>query len=202
MININARPGRLVLTPRHQSSDDAGGLLRRYGLAVVRDNRLICDERSAAVLVDNLSRRAALAVRNGEGPSRGDSRLRLFSLFIRLHRRHARMAAMEDGFGDFLPLHGAPGETDSHERASNLERAIRNLPLELRESLLLVVLERFSHSEAAEALDIPLATLMDRLARARATLAAGLSQRRPAPSRNPPSGHAWRRGAPHLRLVK
>ena len=190
----------MVLTPRHQSADDAGGLLRRYGLAVVRDNRLICDERSAAVLVDNLSRRAALAARNGEGSRRGDSRLRLFSLFIGLHRRHARMAAMEDGFGDFLPLH-PPSETDSRERPSNLERAIRNLPLELRESLLLVVLERFSHSEAAEALDIPLATLMDRLARARATLAA-FSQRRPAPSRNPPDGHAWRRGAPHLRLVK
>jgi DNA-directed RNA polymerase specialized sigma24 family protein len=101
-----------------------------------------------------------------------------------------------------LPLHVAPGETDSRDRASSLERAIRNLPLELRESLLLVVLERFSHSEAAEALDISLATLIERLARARTMLAAGLSQRRPAPLRNPPDGHAWRRGAPHLRLVK
>ena len=199
MININARLGRLVLTPRYQTADDAGGLLRRYGLAVARDNRLICDERSAAVLVENLSRRAALAARNGEGSSRSDSRLRLFSLFIRFHRRHVRMAAMEDGF---LPLHVAPGETDSRDRASSLERAIRNLPLELRESLLLVVLERFSHSEAAEALDISLATLIERLARARTMLAAGLSQRRPAPLRNPPDGHAWRRGAPHLRLVK
>jgi predicted DNA-binding protein (UPF0251 family) len=199
MININAGPGRLVLTPRYQTADDAGGLLRRYGLAVARDNRPICDERSAAVLVENLSRRAALAARNGEGSSGADSRLRLFSLFIRFHRRHVRMAAMEDGF---LPLHVAPGETDSRDRASSLERAIRNLPLELRESLLLVVLERFSHSEAAEALDISLATLIERLARARTMLAAGLSQRRPAPLRNPPDGHAWRRGAPHLRLVK
>jgi predicted DNA-binding protein (UPF0251 family) len=199
MININAGPGRLVLTPRYQTADDAGGLLRRYGLAVARDNRLICDDRSAAVLVENLSRRAALAARNGEGSSRSDSRLRLFSLFIRFHRRHVRMAAMEDGF---LPLHVAPGETDSRDRASSLERAIRNLPLELRESLLLVVLERFSHSEAAEALDISLATLIERLARARTMHAAGLSQRRPAPLRNPPDGHAWRRGAPHLRLVK
>jgi predicted DNA-binding protein (UPF0251 family) len=199
MININTRPRRLVLTPRYQTADDAGGLLRRYGLAVARDNRLICDDRSAAVLVENLSRRAALAARNGEGSSRSDSRLRLFSLFIRFHRRHVRMAAMEDGF---LPLHVAPGETDSRDRASSLERAIRNLPLELRESLLLVVLERFSHSEAAEALDISLATLIERLARARTMLAAGLSQRRPAPLRNPPDGHAWRRGAPHLRLVK
>ena len=202
MININARPGRLVLTPRYQTADDAGGLLRRYGLAVARDNRLICDERSAAVLVENLSRRAALAARNGEGSGQSDSRLRLFSLFIRLHRRHVRMAALEDGSGDFLPLHVQPDEADSRDRASSVERAIRNLPLELRESLLLVVLERFSHSEAAEALDISLATLIDRLARARASLAVGLSQRRPAPLRNASKGHGWRRGAPHLRLVK
>ena len=191
----------MVLTPRYQTADDAGGLLRRYGLAVVRDNRLICDERSAAVLVDNLSRRAALAARNGADSAQSDSRLRLFSLFIRLHRRHVRMAAMEDGSGDFLPPQVVPDEMVSRDRASSLERAIRNLPLELRESLLLVVLERFSHSEAAEALDISLATLIERLSRARAALAVGLSQRRPAPLRSPPKGHAWRRSAPHLRLV-
>jgi len=67
----------------------------------------------------------------------------------------------------------------------------------LRESLLLVVLERFSHVEAAQALDISLATLIDRLARGRAMLAAGLSERTAAS----PS-HSQRRGAPNLRLVK
>ena len=37
---------------------------------------------------------------------------------------------------------------------------MRNLPLELRESLLLVALEGFSHVEAAQAMDISLATLI------------------------------------------
>jgi hypothetical protein len=200
MININARPGRLVLTPRYQSADDAGGLLRRYGLAVVRDDRLVCDERSALALVENLSRRAALAARNGEASNVGDPRLRLFSLFIRFYRRHVRMADAEDGFGDF-PLPPSPGDESSRDKASGAARTLRNLPLGLRESLLLVVLERFSHVEAAQALDISLAALIERLARARAMLAGGLSQR-PAPSRQPSDSRSWRRSAPHLRLVK
>jgi hypothetical protein len=185
----------LVLTPRHEWAEDAGGLLRRFGLAVVRDDRLVCNEQSALVLVENLSRRASLAVRNGDGPSQGDPRLRLFSLFIRFYRRHARMAAVEDGADEFASSAGA-GFDDG---GSPLERAIRGLPLELRESLLLVVLERFSHVEAAEALDISLATLVERLARARALLAAGLSQ---ASSPSHARAHAWRPGAPHLKLVK
>ena len=182
MININARPGRLVLTPRYESADGTGGLLRRFGLAVARDNRFVCDERSARVLVENLSKRTLLAARNGEGSRQADPRLRLFSLFIRFYRRHVRLAAAEDGASD-VDSHIYPSGADSREGGSTLERAVRNLPLELRESLLLVVLGRFSHVEAAQALDIPLVVLVERLARGRAMLAAGLTQ--PAPLRRP-----------------
>ena len=38
--------------------------------------------------------------------------------------------------------------------------AVRTLPLELREALLIVVLAGFTHQEAASALDISLATLI------------------------------------------
>jgi hypothetical protein len=187
------------LTPRHETADIVEGSLRRFGLALTRDNRFICDERSALVLVENLARRAALAVRNGEGPQEGDRHLRLFSLFIRLYRRHVRLAIAEDGAGDYTS-YASVSSADSHGGASGIERAVRNLPLELRESLLLVVLERFSHVEAARVLDIPLATLVERLARGRAMLAAGLSQRS-ALSANAGT-RTWPRGAPHLRLVK
>ena len=176
-----------------------GGLLRRFGLAVARDNRLVCDDRAARALVDNLSRRALLAARNGEGASQSDSRLRLFSLFIRFYRRHMRLAAAEDAASEAASPFRA-GAVDPRDGASNIERAIRNLPLELRESLLLVTLERLTHVEAAQALDISLATLVERLARARAALAAALAQQvGAAPNRahsQPP------RGAPYLRLVK
>jgi RNA polymerase sigma-70 factor, ECF subfamily len=191
----------LALTPRHQSADHTEGSLRRFGLALARDNRLICDDRSALALVETLSRRAALAARRDEGSNQSDSRLRLFSLFIGLYRRHVRMATVEEGAADF-GSHARPDGAYARDSASCLARALSNLPLELRESLLLVVLERFSHVEAARALDIPLATLVERLARGRALLAAGLSRSGAAPSPNPARGHAWRRGAPFLRLVK
>ena len=50
--------------------------------------------------------------------------------------------------------------------------AVRMLPLELREALLIVVLARFTHQEAASALDISLATLIARLTKARERVAA------------------------------
>jgi RNA polymerase sigma-70 factor, ECF subfamily len=183
------------LTPKNELADRLG-VLRRFGLALARDDRFVCDERSAATLVDSLSKRAAIADRSGAKALDDDRRLRLFALFIRLYRRHVRMAAIDEGAQDVLSYGADPGG-----HGSPVERAIRGLPLELRESLLLVVLERFSHIDAARALDIPLATLIDRLARGRAMLEADLSERRafvagglldPAPSR----------GAPHLRLVK
>ena len=50
--------------------------------------------------------------------------------------------------------------------------AVRALPLELREPLLIVVLAGFTHREAASALDISLATLITRLTKARERVAA------------------------------
>ena len=186
------------MTPKNEMADRLGAV-RRFGLALARADRLVCDERSAAALVDSLSKRAAIADRNGEGPPDGDQRLRLFSLFIRLYRRHVRMAANDEGAQDILS-YGAGG-VDLAANGSPVERALRNLPLELRESLLLVVLERFSHVEAAQALDIPLATLIARLARGRAMLDANLSEPRTfvAGGLLDPASSC---GAPHLRLVK
>jgi RNA polymerase sigma-70 factor (ECF subfamily) len=71
--------------------------------------------------------------------------------------------------------------------------AVRALPLELREPLLIVVLAGFTHQEAASALDISLATLIARLTKARDRVAA--LTRAPIPA--PPA-----RAAPYLRVVK
>ena len=185
----------MALTPRSGPADGTRSL-RRFGLAVARDSRFVCDERQTRALVESLCNRALLAARNGEGPRNGDMRLRLFTLFIRLYRRHVRMAAAEDGASEVASC-GLSGGANARDGGSAVARAVRNLPLELRESLLLVVLEGFSHVEAAQTLDISLVTLIDRLARARAMLAADLSERT-ASSPN----HSQRRGAPNLRLVK
>jgi DNA-directed RNA polymerase specialized sigma24 family protein len=169
--------------------------LRRFGLAVVRDNWLVCDERTARRLVESLCNRAWLAARNGEGPSGGDGRVHLFALFIRFFRHYARMAALDDRAGETI-AYGPSGAAEAGGGPAMM-RAMRNLPLELRESLLLVALEGFSHVEAAQALDISLVTLIDRLERGRAMLASGLSERAAASPE-----HSARRGGPNLRLVK
>jgi len=55
---------------------------------------------------------------------------------------------------------------------AEMSKALDRLPDEQREALLLVVLEGLSYQEAAEALGIPMGTLMSRIGRARATLRA------------------------------
>jgi RNA polymerase sigma-70 factor (ECF subfamily) len=195
-IKVNVTPGRLVLTPRHESADDPGGVLRRFGMALTRDDRLAPDERAARALVDSLASRALLAARGGEGREVADPRLRLFCLFIRLYRRHARRTPADEAAPP-VRWSGA----DGRDSASHVQRAVRSLPLELREALLLVVLERFSHVEAAQALDISLVTFVERLARARVLLTAGLTQQAEA-APEPARPRRARRGAPHLRLVE
>lgn len=59
---------------------------------------------------------------------------------------------------------------DSHSGAlelADVDRALRALPDEQREVLLLVVIEEMSYEEASRALDIPIGTVMSRLSRAR-----------------------------------
>jgi RNA polymerase sigma-70 factor (ECF subfamily) len=52
----------------------------------------------------------------------------------------------------------------------DLDLALRRLPLDQREAVLLVGLEGLSYAQAAEALAIPLGTLMSRLSRGRERL--------------------------------
>ena len=57
----------------------------------------------------------------------------------------------------------------------DLDAALRRLPPDQREVLLLVALEEMSYAEAADSLGIPIGTVMSRLARAREKLRAMLS---------------------------
>ena len=61
-----------------------------------------------------------------------------------------------------------------------VERAMSALPAEQREVMSLVAVEGFSYREAAEVLDVPIGTIMSRLARARAGLAKQLGQQETA----------------------
>lgn len=172
--------------------------LRRFGVALARDDRFVLDHASAARLVERLFRQASLetvgaSVGRGADRSREDTRARAFGQFVRLHRRHVRRLTLDDG-------EQAWDENAESARAKapaggiGVAAAVRMLPLELREVLLIVVLAGFTHQEAASALDISLATLIARLTKARERVAA-LTHSAAAAGAGP-------RPVPHLRVVK
>ena len=59
--------------------------------------------------------------------------------------------------------------------ARDIERALASLVEDQRAALLLVVLEGLSYREVAEVLDVPIGTVMSRLARARRRLIAEIN---------------------------
>jgi RNA polymerase sigma-70 factor (ECF subfamily) len=75
--------------------------------------------------------------------------------------------------------HG-PRRVDAARRVERLERALSELPPALREVVLLVVVEGLSQEEAARVIGITYDALRQRLARARARLAAALEPPDPA----------------------
>jgi DNA-directed RNA polymerase specialized sigma24 family protein len=169
-------------------SDDAGAL-RRFGLALVRDDRFVFDEVAAGALVERLFRQASLTLVDGPAGDRRAARVCAFAQFIRLYRRYVRRLAADEDSGWIE----APSSGRSGRSGGSAAVAVRGLPLDLREALLLVALAGFTHQEAATALDLPLAIVVERLVHARARLAAHMGATRPAV--------AWPLSA-HLRIVK
>jgi len=92
--------------------------------------------------------------------------LNLYRNELRLHRRRGEHVPVETLLVEPSVAPAQPGRIALNE----MSRAIDTLNGEQREALLLVVLEGLSYAEAAEALEIPLGTLMSRLGRARAAL--------------------------------
>jgi RNA polymerase sigma-70 factor (ECF subfamily) len=61
-------------------------------------------------------------------------------------------------------------DPSSNEFTDDTQRALAQLPVELRESLLLVVVGELTHRETADALGVPLGTVLSRVSRARLRL--------------------------------
>jgi RNA polymerase sigma-70 factor (ECF subfamily) len=163
--------------------------LRRFGLALARDERFVLDDLAAGRLVEKLIRQSCVAPIDEARRCRLRGRIGAYARFVQLHRRHVRRLAFEESDE---PFDDAPVQRDGTAVAT----AIRSLPLQLREALLLVALAGFSYSEAAEALDIPPDRLLERLARARERLAALMGA-----ALDPVRESSWR-GAPHLKVIK
>ncbi len=68
-----------------------------------------------------------------------------------------------------------PAGQEHRIRQNELERALRSLPDSQRETVMLTCIDGLSYAEAAQELDVPIGTVMSRLARAREKLQRALN---------------------------
>lgn len=82
------------------------------------------------------------------------------------------------------------GERDMEARLTMeaVREAVQHLPAEQRETLMLIAVEGVSYKEAADIMDIPIGTVMSRLARARAGLTRLMEERRSGTGKDGGSG--------------
>jgi RNA polymerase sigma-70 factor (ECF subfamily) len=155
--------------------------LRRFAISLCRSRDLADD------LVQATCERALANAGRFEPGTRFDAWM--FRILRNLwidHIRKQRTAGPQEGIEQRQELVGASGERDVEARLTlnSVAQAITDLPVDLREVILLVCVEDLSYREAADVLGIPIGTVMSRLARARKNLAeaAGIT---PGLSRSP-----------------
>ena len=141
--------------------------LRRYARALAGD-------RSAAddLVQDTLERAWSKFHLYRRGT---DLRAWLFTVMHNVYVNQLRSAKVGAVLDEEMPELARPARETDGLVLRDLEAAIRRLPPEQREVLLLVALEDMSYDAAAQALGIPIGTVMSRLARAREKLRAMLA---------------------------
>ena len=155
--------------PKESSDDVMAQLapLRRYACALTRD------ETQAEDLVHDALVRAY--ERRSTFRSGASLRNWLFSIlhniFVDGYRRRQAELRREAEAARFADL-TFPAKQESRLYLQQISRAFLALPDEQRAVLHLVAIEGLAYQEAANALSIPIGTLMSRLSRARATLRA------------------------------
>ncbi len=159
------------------------GPLRSYARSLTRD-----ETRAEDLVQDTLVRAYE---RQGSFRSGGNLRGWLLSVlhntFVNGRRRHMAEARRLEQAAVVTET-AAPPAQESQIRFQQVQAAFLRLPDEQRAALHLVAIEGLSYQEAADALGIPVGTLMSRLGRARATLRgfeAGTHLTQPAEDRRP-----------------
>ena len=104
-----------------------------------------------------------------------DLRAWLFTVMHNVYVNQLRASRPVAQLDDDLPELAQPARESDGLVLRDLDAAIRRLPPDQREVLLLVALEEMSYDEAAGTLGIPIGTVMSRLARAREKLRLMLS---------------------------
>jgi RNA polymerase sigma factor (sigma-70 family) len=141
--------------------------LRRYA-------RALAGERTAAddLVQDTLERAWSKLHLYRRGT---DLRAWLFTVMHNVYVNQRRAARPSTPLDDEMPELSQPVSEIDTLVLRDLDAAIRRLPDDQREVLLLIALEDMSYDEAAHALGIPIGTVMSRLARARGKLRIMLS---------------------------
>jgi RNA polymerase sigma-70 factor (ECF subfamily) len=146
--------------------------LRRYA------GKLTGDRHSADDLVQDTLERALGRLHLWQPGS--NARAWLFSVMRHVFVNHWRARKPEIELDHELCL-----DHDAHTRPFNriviaeVERAMNAISAEQREVLMLVAVEQLSYAQTAEALAIPVGTVMSRLARARENLRRQMNPTRP-----------------------
>jgi RNA polymerase sigma factor (sigma-70 family) len=141
------------------------GPLRRYARTLTRDEAR-AEDLVQDTLVRAYERRSSF--RSG-GNLRGWLLSILHNTFIDSRRRQvAELRHMEQAAA--VAETAAPPEHEGRVRLQQVQAAFMSLPDEQRAALHLVAIEGLSYQEAANALKVPVGTLMSRLGRARAAL--------------------------------
>lgn len=137
--------------------------LRRYARALVGD-RYVADD----LVQDTLERawNKFYLWRPGS-----DLRAWLFTIMhnVFVNETRRRRYELEQLMEEVPPVAVRPTQSERLE-LRDVDRALRALPIEQREVVLLVAVEQFSYEEVSGALDIPIGTVMSRLSRGRARM--------------------------------
>ncbi|PST23809.1 RNA polymerase subunit sigma-24 [Rhizobium sp. JAB6] len=144
--------------------------LWRYGVVLSRQ-RDVADDLVQATCVRALERAAQFT-----SGTRLDRWLFAILHSIWLNEVRSRRVRMGQGFVDAdetLVFDGAR-ETETHILAGQVLQRVQALPEAQRTAVFLAYVEGLSYREVAEVLDVPIGTVMSRLAAARAKLAEGM----------------------------
>lgn len=164
------------MPPRHKGEFLAAmtaqlSALRRYATA------LVGHAAGADDLVQDCIERALAQADKLQDINRCGAWLRsiVHNLYIDDIRRQRRQGVKVD-LTDVENSSAAVVPAHDHATEIDLERAMASLSIEHRQILLMVGLEGLNYREIADELDIPIGTVMSRLARARERLRAAMSR--------------------------
>ena len=170
----------LVEDARRGSQEAFASLVRRYQFSVYNMARVAA---RSDVDADDLAQEVFIKVFRGLKAFRGDSTFRtwLYRVAVNVIRTHAARPGMFGWLRRDEPQHPdaadplaavpAPGDLESDVATRQaIDAALRQLPADLRTAVTLRDIEGLDYKEIAEVLDIPIGTVMSRIARGRGKL--------------------------------